>query len=114
MRITRKFHAERKPYWLDAIDIHCFGQTEAGEAFVTAPAVTTILHSVADKMLTHPPLLTINPSDAQNLMDELWRAGIRTTEGAGSVGQLAAVNDHLQDMRRLVFETPAPKKPSPL
>lgn len=51
------------------------------------------------------PTLRISPEEAQGLMDELWRAGIRPTEGAGSVGQLAAVNRHLEDMRSLVFKT---------
>ncbi len=37
----------------------------------------------------------------QNLMDELWRAGLRPLE-VGSVGQLAATEKHLEDMRTLV------------
>lgn len=38
-------------------------------------------------------------------MDELWQAGIRPAEGAGSAGQMAATENHLQDMRTLVFHT---------
>ena len=52
-----------------------------------------------------PPALRVTPEDAQQFMDELWRVGIRPTEGAGSVGQLAAVSKHLEDMRTLVFNT---------
>jgi len=42
--------------------------------------------------------------EAQALMDRLWSAGLRPTEGAGSAGALAAVQHHLEDMRSLVFQ----------
>lgn len=46
-------------------------------------------------------------------MDELYRAGIRPTEAAGSNGQLAATREHLADMRAIVFPqvTAAPAAP---
>ena len=53
----------------------------------------------------HPPLMELRPDEAQQFMDELWRVGIRPTEGAGSVGQMAATEKHLEDMRRLVFSS---------
>lgn len=40
---------------------------------------------------------------AQILMDELWRCGIRPTEGTGSAGSLAATERHLEDMRAIAF-----------
>jgi hypothetical protein len=36
-------------------------------------------------------------------MDDLWEAGIRPTEGTGSAGALKATQDHLTDMRKIVF-----------
>lgn len=57
--------------------------------------------------MEHPPLMHLSADECQQFMDELWRAGIRPTEGAGSVGQLGAVQRHLEDMRSLVFKTPA-------
>lgn len=39
---------------------------------------------------------------AQQLMDGLWRCGIRPAEGAGSAGQRAALEKHLEDMRAIV------------
>jgi hypothetical protein len=39
---------------------------------------------------------------AQKLMDALWGLGIRPS-GAGSEGQLAAVQHHLTDMRQINF-----------
>jgi hypothetical protein len=50
------------------------------------------------------PLLSLRVSDAQVLIDDLWRCGLRPTEGAGSAGALAATQAHLKDMQRLVFD----------
>lgn len=50
------------------------------------------------------PSLEISIMAAQTLMDDLWHSGLRPSEGSGSVGQLKATQDHLKDMRRLVFE----------
>lgn len=50
------------------------------------------------------PSFTVEDDEAQQLMDELWRCGLRPTEGSGSAGSLAATERHLEDMRRLVFE----------
>lgn len=50
------------------------------------------------------PALSLSRDDAQALMDELFATGIRPSEGSGSTGQLAAVQAHLKDMQKLVFE----------
>ena len=49
------------------------------------------------------PTFQLAPDDAQNLMDDLWRAGLRPTEGRQSEGVTAAQNRHLEDMRKLTF-----------
>lgn len=50
------------------------------------------------------PALVCTQEEAQQMMDELWRCGLRPTEGSGSAGSLAATQRHLEDMRRLVFD----------
>lgn len=61
-------------------------------------------------MEEHPPGMCCQPSfsldyaQAQTLMDDLWVAGLRPTEGTGSAGALAATQRHLDDMRTLVFQ----------
>ena len=50
------------------------------------------------------PTLRIGIDEAQTLMDDLWRAGLRPTEGAGSAGSLRATEKHLQDMRKIAFK----------
>ena len=41
-------------------------------------------------------------SSAQYLIDELWRCGLRPTDGTGSAGSLLATEKHLDDMRKIV------------
>jgi len=57
-----------------------------------------------EPMLEPPPTVELRHDAAQELMDELWRIGLRPTEGTGSAGALAAVQRHLDDMRALVFK----------
>lgn len=51
----------------------------------------------------YEPTLSISMNSAQRLMDELWIAGLRPSEGTGSAGSLKATQDHLNDMRDIVF-----------
>ena len=48
------------------------------------------------------PSTGISMEMAQQLMDDLWRCGLRPTEGTGSAGSLAATERHLKDMRSIV------------
>lgn len=57
------------------------------------------------------PFLRLDMGHAQQLMDELWKCGLRPTEGTGSAGALAATQAHLEDMRRLCFEFAGAKGP---
>ena len=50
------------------------------------------------------PTLSIGLPEAQVLMDDLWAAGLRPTEGAGSAGSLRATEKHLNDMRKIAFK----------
>jgi len=49
-------------------------------------------------------LLTMRMQQAQVLMDDLWNAGIRPTEGAGSAGAMRAAENHIADLRRVAFK----------
>lgn len=56
----------------------------------------------ADETLCHAPVAYLKASECQVLMDDLWRAGIRPTEGAGTAGSMRATENHLADMRKIV------------
>ena len=49
-----------------------------------------------------PPVCRLSETAAQQLMDDLWACGLRPSEGRGSAGQLAAVQEHLKDMKIIV------------
>lgn len=79
-------------------------ETRDGIASVAlADPMTLTVKTEEELMCRLEPTMRLRPDEAQQFMDELWRAGIRPTEGAGSVGQMAATEKHLEDMRRLVF-----------
>lgn len=50
------------------------------------------------------PTCVLDQDRAQQLMDGLWVAGLRPSEGTGSAGALAATQAHLKDLQRLVFD----------
>lgn len=52
--------------------------------------------------IEHSPVIGIGPTSAQLLMDDLWRCGLRPSEGAGSAGAFHAQGRHLDDMRAIV------------
>ncbi len=66
---------------------------QATLAWVQAPA----------EGLTPDQSFSLEIEAAQTLMDDLWNAGIRPTEGAGSAGAMLATQKHLADMRTLAF-----------
>lgn len=101
-----EIRARREPWVRDTISLHIAQVTTRDGQRSVAIAQPLILRTLTEEDMgrTQPETLSITPSDAQQFMDELWRAGIRPTEGAGSVGQLAATERHLEDMRTLVFK----------
>ena len=48
--------------------------------------------------------LTLAPTEAQILIDDLWASGYRPSEGSGSAGALRATEAHLEDMRTFAFK----------
>ena len=50
-----------------------------------------------------PKAFSLDTMEAQALMDRLWKAGLRPTEGSGSAGALAATERHLRDLQKLAF-----------
>lgn len=50
------------------------------------------------------PDIQLSDTAAQKLIDGLWNAGLRPTQGSGSAGSFEAQRRHLEDMRQLVFK----------
>jgi len=99
-----KVFANKNP-WRRDIEVLIVDEMKNGSR-----AAGRLLMSSVEEGQIIDPTFTIDGSAAQELMDELWRCGIRPAEGVGSVGQLAATEHHLKDMQRLVFEVFTKKK----
>ncbi len=65
---------------------------------------TNIILDPIKKGAVAEPTMRIDMDAAQSLMDDLWNAGLRPTEGAGSAGSLRATENHLSDMRKIAFK----------
>lgn len=49
-----------------------------------------------------PVAFTMSLEAGQALMDALWDCGLRPSDGKGSAGAMAAVQEHLRDLRKLI------------
>jgi hypothetical protein len=72
-----------------------------GEAWDVPPVMSA---EQTDDFIQTAPTFRMDYEDAQTLMDDLWKSGLRPTEGAGSAGALAAVQEHRDDLRKIVFK----------
>lgn len=77
-----------------------FRRVTDGRQYVAEP----LSMSFAEAGSMVDPACRLDQTSAQELMDDLWRCGLRPSEGSGSAGQLSATERHLSDMRRLVFK----------
>lgn len=62
-----------------------------------------VMEKIEDIDLCQQPSFSMETEQAQALMDDLWNAGLRPTEGTGSAGALRATQQHLEDMRKIAF-----------
>lgn len=87
----------RQPYSF-AIDVMLLDRSGSNTC------VGSVTMEEVDEFSVLTPAFCIDDAAAQALMDDLWRIGVRPTEGSGSAGSLAATERHLEDMRSLVFD----------
>ena len=83
--------------WNSCIEFMMEG--EQGNEFAT-----DIIFSEFPKGRIIEPFLRLDHSDAQTLIDDLWQAGLRPSEGTGSAGSLKATENHLKDMQKITFK----------
>lgn len=95
-----RIQAERRP-WMDKVEVHIVADSVDDGPLYAAQALTFV--KVEEGAMREEPAMSLRPAEAQLLMDELWRAGLRPTEGTGSAGSLAATERHLADMRNIAM-----------
>lgn len=91
--------ASKNP-WVNKIEILIGDESKRG---VFGVATDIVFHQKEEGEMLSPSLV-IDGDSAQQLMDDLYRCGIRPSEASGSVGQLSATERHLKDMQRIVFK----------
>jgi len=95
MKDEIEFRLLRAPFGFDAVELHA----RQGNAILSP-----VTFAEVEPGLQTPPAIGLSGNSAQQLMDELWRCGIRPTEGSGSAGSLAATERHLEDFRKIAFK----------
>ena len=91
----------RREDWQNGISLFCRKITVAEGFSVIKP----VIFEKHNKAMRVEPFLSLNLTEAQKLIDELWSCGLRPSEGTGSAGSLAATENHLQDMKKIAFKT---------
>jgi len=108
-----KIRADKGPYFRKRISLLICEEDTRGQVTAIVKGPLT-LHSVTPSEMccetSDNDILSLEPEAAEQLMDELWACGIRPSNGEGSTGQLAAVNRHLEDMKKLVFDYSVQKR----
>ena len=107
---TTKVRALRAP-WSSGIELQVQSFAPGGKLDAVGTDVT--MQTVESQGTANGPTLSIQHDAAQLLMDDLWHAGFRPSEGSGSAGSLAATERHLQDMRKIAFDLLGPKEAKP-
>lgn len=86
--------------WSDTVQIIVRATADNGQHSYAQPLT---LKTIDPGAVVGEPTLALSKDDAQQWIDELWRVGLRPSEGAGSAGSLAATERHLADMRDVAF-----------
>lgn len=101
------FRAER-PVWTDQTILYAKTTIDGKQCALRCDGIR--LEEVKDGM-PWPEFLLLPDGFSQygqSLFQALWDVGFRPHNGESSVAHVQAMKDHLEDMRRLVFESTAP------
>ncbi len=77
--------------------------------FMTAIAEPVVMKKKEEGVVMHPTF-HLSMEAAQQLMDQLWRCGIRPKDAEGTVGTLAAKEEHIKDLRKMLFDVKTPEE----
>ncbi len=100
MEMKTIIHAVRA-IWNASVDIHIGYRDEDRTLFRASPLSYVEVPSGEASMVSDAAI-SLRYEEAQLLIDELWGAGLRPSEGTGSAGSLAATERHLKDLQELV------------
>lgn len=88
-----------------AVDVHVLSIDErtgyVGHLDEGPYSDTLAFNYIEQGSITPAAAFALTEAEAQSLIDDLYRAGLRPTDARGTAGQLDAMKAHLEDMRRL-------------
>ena len=90
----------RRESWKDGVEVVVFEKHPTGRVMY---AEKLTLRELPPAEIIGEPTMRLRNDEAQMLIDELWRCGLRPSEGSGSAGSLAATERHLKDMRAIAL-----------
>lgn len=90
---------QREP-WKDGVEIAVFEKHPTGRVMY---AERLTMRELTPGEYIGEPTMRLKNDEAQMLIDELWRCGLRPSEGSGSAGSLAATERHLKDMQAIAM-----------
>ena len=64
---------------------------------------TNIEFKEVERFTAHDPLLRMDDEAAQGLMDSLYAAGLRPSEGRYTVENVQSMQNHIDDLRKVAF-----------
>ena len=83
----------RRTEWCESIDFAIFTRTSVAKPIVMIP------YNVGE---TVEPTFTLTNFECQALMDSLYKLGYRPADGKYIGGELIAVREHLNDLRKVI------------
>lgn len=98
----REIRVSQSSSWF-GYDLYAF-RRDGGRIFLTTQVQVT--EKEAEPGISQEPTIRLSDAQAQQLINELWKAGLRPNNGEGSGQHTEALKYHLEDMRRLVFNAP--------
>jgi hypothetical protein len=85
----------------DRFALHAWQDMPSGERAVLVNATMEIRPG---EQACPEPALLLDRGGAQQLMDDLWRAGIRPSDRKELPGETQALREHVSDLRKITFK----------
>lgn len=99
--MNREWHLQNNLMSM-SVDIIVVDYGDRGR-YVVNPVSLDDVNFVEDGFCVAEPTFRLKQSEAQQLINELWREGFRPKDGSGAVAHVESMQGHLDDMRKLAF-----------
>lgn len=88
-----------KPGFRNILDVYIMRETVG----IKQECISVLPFEEVPENEVAPSCMTLNAERAQILMDDLWNCGLRPSEGSGSAGAMKATQNHLADLKKILF-----------